>query len=148
MALNAYLKLKGQQQGDIDGSVTIKGREDSINVFSYSFGSEASDGQPHPGVFMVAIDADESSPKIMTAFTNQENLTQWELDVWVPNINGQEILEQKWVLTNAKVESYRSGAVVVNGSAGAVNEVTFTFQKVEHIWLNGGITSLWQPGGP
>lgn len=32
MALNAYLKLKGQQQGDIKGLVTRKGREGTIEV--------------------------------------------------------------------------------------------------------------------
>lgn len=30
MALNAYLKLKGQKQGDVKGSVTQKGRENKI----------------------------------------------------------------------------------------------------------------------
>ena len=32
MALNAYLNLKGQKSGDINGSVTQKGREHSIMV--------------------------------------------------------------------------------------------------------------------
>jgi type VI protein secretion system component Hcp len=31
MALNAYLKLRGQKQGEIKGSVTQKGREGKIN---------------------------------------------------------------------------------------------------------------------
>ena len=34
MALNAYLKLKGQKQGEIKGSVTQKGRENTILVFA------------------------------------------------------------------------------------------------------------------
>ena len=33
MALNAYLKLKGASQGDIKGSVTQKGREDTIHGY-------------------------------------------------------------------------------------------------------------------
>ena len=36
MALNAYLKLKGQKQGDIKGSVTQKGREGKIMVIAAS----------------------------------------------------------------------------------------------------------------
>lgn len=36
MALNAYLKLKGQKQGDIKGSVTQKGRENKIMVIAVS----------------------------------------------------------------------------------------------------------------
>jgi type VI secretion system secreted protein Hcp len=32
MALNAYLKLRGQKQGEIKGSVTQKGREGKILV--------------------------------------------------------------------------------------------------------------------
>ena len=34
MALNAYLTLKGQKQGDIHGSVVQKGREGSIMVIA------------------------------------------------------------------------------------------------------------------
>ena len=34
MALNAYLKLKGQKQGEIKGSVTQKGREGKIMVIA------------------------------------------------------------------------------------------------------------------
>ncbi|HZF48038.1 MAG TPA: type VI secretion system tube protein Hcp, partial [Polyangiaceae bacterium] len=36
MALNAYLKLKGQTQGEIKGSVTQKGREGKIMVIAVS----------------------------------------------------------------------------------------------------------------
>ncbi|HRI69004.1 MAG TPA: type VI secretion system tube protein Hcp, partial [Polyangium sp.] len=36
MALNAYLRLKGQKQGEIKGSVTQKGREGSIMVIAVS----------------------------------------------------------------------------------------------------------------
>ncbi|WP_044246058.1 type VI secretion system tube protein Hcp, partial [Chondromyces apiculatus] len=36
MALAAYLRLKGQTQGDIKGSVIQKGREDSIMVIAVS----------------------------------------------------------------------------------------------------------------
>ena len=34
MALNAYLKMKGQKQGEIKGSVTQKGRENKIMVIA------------------------------------------------------------------------------------------------------------------
>ena len=34
MALNAYLRMKGQKSGDIEGSVTQSGRENSILVFA------------------------------------------------------------------------------------------------------------------
>ncbi len=36
MALNAYLKLKGQKQGEIKGSVIQKGRENKIQVIAVS----------------------------------------------------------------------------------------------------------------
>ncbi len=145
MALNAYLKLKGQHQGDIDGSVTQKGKENQIQVFSYSFGSEASGGSPNPGEFMVAIDADESSPKILNAFVQQETITLFELDLYSTNQLGESFIEQKWVITGGKVASYRSGAVV-GGTTGPANEVTFTFQHLEHTWIVGGITAVWDPG--
>jgi hypothetical protein len=40
MALNAYLILKGQKQGEIKGSVTQKGREGTILVFQVFLLSE------------------------------------------------------------------------------------------------------------
>jgi type VI secretion system secreted protein Hcp len=145
MALNAYLTLKGQQQGTIAGSVTQKGKENSIQVFSYSFGSEASGGPPNPGEFMVAIDADQSSPKILNAFVNQETITDFKLDLYTTNNVGEEILEQGWEITNGKVASYRSGAVIPS-TTGPVNEVTFTFQKIDYTWFDGDIVAEWVPG--
>jgi type VI secretion system secreted protein Hcp len=144
MALNAYLKLKGAQQGDIRGSVTQKGREDQIQVLSYSFGSEASGGQqPNPGEFMVAIDGDRSSPRILNAFIQQETITEFTLNLWAPDHSGVEILEQTWEITGGKVASFRAGAVIATGAPGPVNEVTFTFDHLEHTWLTGGIVAVW-----
>ncbi len=143
MALNAYLKLKGQQQGDIHGSVTQKGRENTIKVLSYSFGSEVSDGQPHPGEFMVTLDDDESSPKILTAFAQQEAIIEFELDVWGTNAAGVEVLEQKWELEAGRIASLRSGGITFGTSAALANEVTFSFGVVTHTWLDGGIVGEW-----
>jgi type VI secretion system secreted protein Hcp len=146
MALNAYLKLKGQQQGDIEGSVTQKGREHTIQVFSYSFGSEASGGQPNPGEFMVALDADESTAGILNAFVSQERITNCELDLYTQNIQGEEILEQKWVLTGGKVASFRSGVVIPSSTGGPVNEVTFTFQVLTYTFTPNLRTAEWDLG--
>jgi type VI secretion system Hcp family effector len=143
MALNAYLKLSGAHQGAIHGSVTQKGREDTIKVLSYSFGSEASDGQPHPGEFMVTLDADESSPKLLIAFAQQEAITVFELDVWATNIQGVEILEQKWELEDGRIASLRSGGITFGTSAALANEVTFSFGVVTQTWVDAGIVGEW-----
>ncbi|HEY3920938.1 MAG TPA: type VI secretion system tube protein Hcp [Gaiellaceae bacterium] len=142
MALNAYLKLTGQKQGDIKGSTTQKGREGQIQVMSFSFGTESTEGQIDPTEFMVALDADQSTPLILNAFVQNENLTTCELDLYGENEAGEEILQQKWELTNAQVASFRSGAVV--GSAnGPANEVTFSFERLQQTWLDGGLTAEW-----
>jgi type VI secretion system secreted protein Hcp len=147
MALNAYLTLKGQKQGSINGSVTQKGREGTIQVLSFSFGSESSDGKVDPAEFMLALDNDRSTAGIISAFVQNELLTEWKLDVYDTNAQGEEVIEQRWELTNGGVASFRTGAVI--GSAnGPANEVTFSFEKATYTWLDGGLTVDWDLNEP
>ena len=70
MALNAYLKLKGQKQGVVKGSVTQKGREGKIMVIS-AHHEVVSPTDPASGLatgkhlhkpFVIAKEVDKSSP--------------------------------------------------------------------------------------
>ena len=98
MALNAYLRLKGQTQGDIKGSVTQKGREDTIMVIATSHEvlspRDAASGLPtgkrQHKPFTITKEVDKSSPLLYGVLVNNENVTEWKLEYWQPSASGKE----------------------------------------------------------
>ncbi|MBM4377221.1 MAG: type VI secretion system tube protein Hcp, partial [Deltaproteobacteria bacterium] len=80
MALNAYLKLTGKTQGEIKGSVTQAGREDSIMVIAYNHEvvspRDAASGLPtgkrQHKPLTVTKEIDKSTPLLMNVLTNNE----------------------------------------------------------------------------
>src|SRR4051794_3294922 len=94
MALNAYLKLKGQKQGEIKGSVTQKGREGKIMVIAVSHEivspRDAASGLPtgkrmHKP-FVITKELDKSSPLLYSVLCTNENVSEWELQFWTPQL--------------------------------------------------------------
>src|SRR4051812_46536780 len=92
MALNAYLNLKGQKQGDIKGSVTQKGREGKIMVIAVSHeiisprdsASGLPTGKRQHKPMVITKELDKSSPLLQGCLSNNENITTWELQFWTP----------------------------------------------------------------
>jgi type VI secretion system secreted protein Hcp len=158
MALNAYLKLKGQKQGDIKGSVTRKGREGSILVTGASHEvvspRDAASGLPtgkrQHKPFVIYKPVDRSTPLLYSALVDNENLTQWELRFWRPKSTGSggvgvEQNHYTVKLTNASIAGIRfvmpSTFDPSNVDIPEYEEVSFTYQKIEWIWTDGGITA-------
>jgi len=158
MALNAYLKLKGQKQGDIKGSVTQKGREGKIMVIAVSHeivsprdaASGLATGKRQHKPFVITKELDKSTPLLFNALVNNENISTWELLHFSPQISaaggtGAEVNHYTVKLTNAKIVSIRS--VMLNNKNPELTryaeyeEVAFTYQKIEWIWVLGGITA-------
>ncbi len=163
MALNAYLRLKGETQGDIKGSVTQKGRQGSILVTGASHEvlspRDAASGLPtgkrQHKPFVVYKPVDRSTPLLYTALINNENLTLWELRFWRPKPAGRYGVgvEQNHYtvrLTNAAIASIRlvmpNTFDPSNVSVPEYEEVSFTYQKIEWTWNDGGVTAMddWQ----
>jgi type VI secretion system secreted protein Hcp len=159
MALNAYLRLVGQTQGAIQGSVTQKGREASIMVIAFAHDivspRDAASGLPtgkrvhHP--FVITKEVDRASPMIYGALVNNENLTSWELSLFRPQITaatgtGQEVHSFTVRLTNANVASVRmrmwNNKNPELARFAEHEEIAFTYQKVEWTWVKGGITAM------
>ena len=149
-----YLTLKGQKQGDIKGSVTQKGREGSISVqylqSKIVSPRDAASGLPtgkrqhEPLVFRKTID--KSTPLLLSALGNNENLTEAHFKFWKPSATGVETQYFTINLTNANLASsnlyhpdtYDTGA---GGNApGELEEWSFTYQKIEWVWTDGGIS--------
>src|SRR6185369_5441573 len=115
MALNAYLKLKAQKQGEIKGSVTQKGREGKILVIAAEHEVEV----PHDDAghatgkrvhkpFVITKELDKSSPLLYQALVSNETIVEWELQFWAPALAGAtavgaEVQRYTVKLTNAVI---------------------------------------------
>ena len=158
MALTAYLKLKGQKQGDIKGSVTQKGREGKIAVVAARHGvtspRDAASGLPtgkrQHRAFVVTKELDASSPLLYALLVNNENIPEWELQCWAPQLKastgaGTEVQHYTVRLTNANLcdiqfvmADNRDPALA---KLAASEELSFTYSKIEWTWVAGGIST-------
>jgi type VI secretion system secreted protein Hcp len=154
MALNAYLRLKGQKQGAIKGSVTQKGREGKIMTIAYAHEimspRDAASGLP-TGKRMhkpltITKELDKSTPLLYAALVNNENITDWELQFWKPSATGAELQHFSIRLTNASISSINA-RMPNNKNPELIRyetyeEVAFTYQKIEWTWTDGGLTAM------
>jgi len=156
MALNAYLKIKGQKQGVVKGSVTQKGREGKIMVISAHHevvspidpASGMATGKRMHKPFVIAKELDKSSPILYTMLITNENITEWELQFWTPSLKGGAGTETQHYtvkLTGARITDI--GFRMPNNKNPELvryaeyEEVAFTYQKIEWIWNDGKITA-------
>lgn len=153
MALNAYLRLKGESQGEIKGSVTQAGREDSIMVIAFDYEVEsprdAASGLPtgkrqHKGI-TITKEVDKSSPLLMNLLTNNENITEWELRCWQPSAAGKEMQFYTIQLVNASVAKIKgemlNNKYPENMQHKERESITFCYQKIIWTYEDGGITA-------
>jgi type VI secretion system secreted protein Hcp len=153
MALNAYLKLKGQKQGDIQGSVTQTGQEGKIMVIAAEHeivsprdaASGQATGKRQHKPFVITKEIDKSSLKLYNALVANENLPEWELQFWAVSTPGQEVQRYTVKLTNARIADIKFHMPNTRNPDLAkyaeYEEVSFTYQKIQWIWTEGGITA-------
>jgi type VI secretion system secreted protein Hcp len=160
MALNAYLKLEGKSQGQIKGSVTQSGREDSIMVIAVEHKvlspRDAASGLPtgkrQHGPLIITKWVDKSSPLLYSALVNNESIKTFRLDFYQPNSKGTGEEEQHYTieLENATISSI--ALVMLNNKYPENMEqkeqenVSFTYQKITWTWQDGGLicTDDWE----
>lgn len=158
MALNAYLAVKGQKQGVIQGSVTQKGREGTILVHAYSHEvesqqdpqSRAPTGKRTHQPFVITKEVDRSSPLLWMAMITGENLASFDLKFWTASpasATGLSVEKQMYTITlsNANI-AYIKEYMTDNDDPESVKlplreEISFTYQKIQWTWVDGGITS-------
>ena len=146
MASGAFLKLEGQKQGWIKGGVIQKGREGLIEVTSWSWGAERNfqgttpTGSPTLSEFHITKKRDQATPRLLTAFADNEALSEWRFDLYDPSAQGVETNSMRIELANARIASDRYGGVDTGlSNPPDAEEVTFVFEKITVTWLNGGI---------
>jgi type VI secretion system secreted protein Hcp len=158
MALNAYLRIKGQKTGDVKGSVTQKGREGRIMVIAASHSiisprdlqSGLPTGKRMHKPFVITKESEKSSPVLYSMLVNNENIPEWELQFWSPVLSsssgtGQEVQSHTVKLVNANIASI-DFCMPNNKNPELMRyveyeEIAFTYQKIIWIWNDGGITA-------
>jgi len=150
MALQAFLKLKGVTQGDIYGSITQKGRENSIGVIEVRH-SIMSPRDPATGLpsgkrqhkpFVITKELDKSTPLLYNALVNNECISEWELKFYTPGTAasknvGKEQNHYTVKLINATVASIdffmdNTRRPPDGKDVPEYEKVAFTYQKI--VW--------------
>lgn len=151
MALNAYMRVTGETQGEIKGSVTQAGREDSILVSAvfhevnvpYEASSGAPTGKREHGPIVVTKEIDKATPRLTYAMVNNENLVDVEIRFWRPSSTGQEFQYYTIELVNASIVQVRAEMLnnkyPENLSHPVREHVAFTYQKIIWTFEDGGI---------
>jgi type VI secretion system secreted protein Hcp len=158
MALNAYLKLKGQKQGDIKSGVKLKGREGQIVVIAVSHeivsprdaASGQATGKRMHKPLVITKEIDRSSPLLINALVNNENLTTFSLEFYQPGTAagagaGLEKVFYRIELTNARIVDIQT--IMENNTHPDLvkyqpyETVAFVYQKITWTYVDGGITA-------
>lgn len=148
-ALNAYLTLKGSKQGDIKGSVTQKGREGKIMVIAVDHQIKPTGTKAVHGAFVITKELDKSTPLLFKAATTGETF-DFELQFWTPQIGiqqggGSEKQHYTVKLTGAKITNFAfkmaNNKNPENTRYAEYEEISFTYDKIEWLWVDGGISA-------
>jgi type VI secretion system secreted protein Hcp len=163
-AMMAYMYAKGQRSGLIKGSVTQKGREDSIGIIAYQHdvttprdpASGLATGKRQHGVFRITKELDKSTPLLFNSWATNENLNEVSFKFWTPQLKaaggvGAEVQSYTVKLTNAHIVSINASMPNIRNPElmkyDQQEEVSFTYQKIEWTWNEGGITASDTMGG-
>jgi type VI secretion system secreted protein Hcp len=150
-----FMTATGQKQGLIKGGVTQKGLEGWMRVLEFEHGiisprdpaSGLPTGKRQHKPLRVKLLLDKATPLLMNSLVNNENLPQLEIRFCreIPNAAGTPVLRNVFFirLTNANVAS----ATLVDPdatkpAAGGLFDATFTYQRIEWTWADGGITAM------
>ncbi len=164
MALDAFLRLAGAQQGQVQGSVTRKGQEGAIRVVavrhSLARPRDPGSGQPtglrHHGPYVVTKELDAASAPLLAAWTANEVFATWELRFFSPSQalgghGGAGAQVNDWIvrLTDATVASIDFTMPDLTDSAVAARPetetVSFFYASIEWTWTKGPtvVSDFW-----
>ena len=163
MALNAYLRLKGQKQGDFKGGVIQKGREGFILVNAWSQqlisprdpASGMATGKRQHGVLRITKPTDISTPQFYQAWIANESLGV-ELMCYEPNKlgtaggSGVEALFFTVQLTNARVVEMTTvmpnNLIPATQSLPQYEDIAFSYETITWTYKLGNkmASDTWQ----
>lgn len=158
MALNSYMTVKAQKQGQINGSVLQKGREGTMMIIAMSYAvlspRDAASGLPtgkrmHKPLRVVK-EIDKASPLLFNSLVTNENLVEVVIKGYTSTYQdrtqstGLEMNHWQIKLTNAAFASYEI-QTPNNKHPDLMKFETYedwsmVFEKIEITWVQGGIT--------
>lgn len=144
--IKLYVSVKGAKQGNINGGVTEKGKENKIAAYSYSYTASNSAGKKSQTGITITKSIDKSSPLLYTALATNENLTEVIMQFWEPmtSASGNGSMKQFYTvkLTGATITRINQTSAVTDANktgAQLMEEITFSYQKIEMTITDGGI---------
>lgn len=153
MAVNAYLRLKSETMGDILGSVTEAGREDSIKVIAFDHEVNAilseDTGRPsgirqHQPI-VITKDIDRATADLHYCWENYDNIVDWQLQFWHSAYDESPVQDFTIHLHNAFVVNIKqempNNQYPENRELNMREKVAFGYQKIEWVWVPGGFTA-------
>jgi type VI secretion system secreted protein Hcp len=153
MKPTVYLRMVGQRQGQITGSVTSAPHQGTIEVIVTSHELVAprdaatgqATGKRTHKPFVITKELDQSSPLLYKALIENEDITTWELQFWQPSTKGDEKHYYTIQLRNARVSNITFGLSDDRNphlsKKKAYEAVAFTYQKIAWTWVDGAITA-------
>lgn len=145
----AYLRLAGKTQGEISGSVTEAGHEDSIRVLSTShevacpIENGQLTGKRQHSPFVITKETDKSTPHLYNLLINNEIITSWRLDFYEPSRTGQMVNTYSIQLENARISDIQHEKL---SNEKETEKISFVYGKITWIWMDGGVTAedFWE----
>jgi type VI secretion system secreted protein Hcp len=150
MGAPAYLACFGETQGEIRGGATRSDVAGQVEVVSFQHEvlspRDAASGLPtgkrQHKPLVITKPVDKSTPLYMYALVNTENLPQCTLTFFRADDVGEPEAYFTIRLTNANVagiQSQKGDTRSVAGRLGEQETLSFTYQKIEWTYLDGGI---------
>jgi type VI secretion system secreted protein Hcp len=151
-ALDAYMRITGQSQGEIKGDVTLAGREDSILVVSFGY-NVSTPYDPATGLVSgkrqhrpvrILKNIDQATPLLFNAMVNNELLTNVTIQFWKPDNTGGEVHYYTVELLNAHIVSImpsQSSADAASTELPFREVISFTFDTIITTFEDGGISA-------
>ncbi len=144
-ALNAYMTVIGKNQGEIKGSVTQKGRENTIAVygFTHSYTTQPDPQSCMPGdrrnhsPLTIVKELDRATNGLMRAWMRHEPLTV-TIRFWRPSVSGLEEQYFTILLENAFISGIHQETFNNKNpdlmQYPTMERIRFTYEQITQTW--------------
>jgi type VI secretion system secreted protein Hcp len=158
-AVNAYLYIKGTKEGVFKGDNSRTGQPDYMACLGFSYeiksprdaASGMATGKRQHQPIRIIKEWGPASPQIFQACCTNEVLTSVIIEFVKVNPDGKPQVFQRVTLTNATISDDRQFLDVPsiqgsNGGGTPMEEISFTFQKIQFENTDGGTSATddWQ----
>lgn len=149
-ALNAYLYITGAKTGQVKGSVTQAGRENSIMIIAFEQMTKTematATGKRNVGPIVITKEVDKSSPVLRQMMNTNERIKEATIQFWMAGSSGKEIQHYTVRLIQASIVSMKTvmanNKLPSNMQLKEYEEITIVYGRAEWTWMDGGIMTV------